>query len=262
VVGDMISLGVWLAQGVSPRYWDHVERAVRNTLARSQFFLTYPFVAMFRRIHADKPALAVEDALRALRRAERGFVAQATFDDWVSYPGNPALGAPGTGSNGIHMMGCCPPEGLRGVWEAWRWCVEERPGEVRVNMSLMREHPAARVSAWRCEDGGYEVAALRAGRYLLRVPAWADRGRIELVRNGEPVDVDWGGPEGAYVTLPDVNERDVLRVRWPVPSFSQTFVPTSVEGRTGSFTMEWQGNQVTGVTPGAEHLTMFNGRRT
>jgi hypothetical protein len=257
VVGDMISLGTWLAQGVSPSYWDPIERTVRNTLARSQFFLTDAFEELFRRLHTDKPTMVVEHALRELRRLEGGFVAQATFDDWVSYPGNPALGAPGIANNGIHMMGCCPPEGFRGIWEAWRSAVEEHQDEVRVNLAFTREHPAARVAAWRPEDGGYEVAAFRVGRFLLRPPAWAERGRVVLARNGGTVPVEWGGPQNAYVVCHDVRKGEVLRLSWPVPRFTQTFTPTSVAGRNEPLSLEWVGPQVVGVSPPGRHLPMF-----
>lgn len=257
VVGDMVSLGVWLAQGVSPSYWDHVERTVRNTLARSQFFLTDAFVDLFRRIHSRRPRLEVEQALRELRRLEGGFVAQASFDDWVSYPGNPALGAPGVANNGIHMMGCCPPEGLRAVWEAWRWAVQEEPGAVRVNLAFTREHPAARVVAWRPEDGGYEVTALRAGRFLLRPPAWAERAGVVLSRNGLAAPVEWSGPEDAYVVCRDVEQGTVLRISWPVPCFTQTFIPGSVAGRNDRVSFDWVGPQVVRVHPRGQHLPMF-----
>jgi hypothetical protein len=257
VVGDMISLGVWLAQGVSPSYWDHVERTVRNTLARSQFFLTDAFVDLFRRIHSHRPGLEVEQALRELRRLEGGFVAQASFDDWVSYPGNPALGAPGMANNGIHMMGCCPPEGLRAVWEAWRWAVQDERDEVRVNLAFSREHPAARVVAWQPGDGGYEVTPLRAGRFLLRPPAWATREGVVLSRNGVVCPVEWSGPEDAYVLCRQVEKGEILRISWPVPCFTQTFTPSSIKDRDERVSFDWIGPQVVGVHPKGKHLPMF-----
>ena len=259
VVGDMVSLGAWLAQGAAPAYWDQLERTVRNTLARSQFFLTAPFVALFRQVHADEPAWVVEQALRELRRLEGGFVAQAGFDEWVSYAGRPKLGAPGLGNNGIHMMGCCPPEGLRALWEAWRWGVVEADGEVRVNLALTREHPAARVAAWRPEDGGYEVAPLRRARFLLRPPAWADRDAVQLARNRQAAPIVWGGPQDAYVVCADAQVGDVLRLSWPVPAFTQSFVPASVPGRTAPVTFDWRGQQVVAVSPCGVHLPMYSG---
>ncbi|MBS3762706.1 MAG: hypothetical protein KGZ25_05295, partial [Planctomycetes bacterium] len=237
---------------------DDVERTVRNTLARSQFFLTDAFVDLFRRIHTDRPTMEVEQALRERRRLEGGFVAQASFDDWVSYPGNPVLGAPGVANNGIHMMGCCPPEGLRGVWEAWRWAVQDEGGEVRVNLALSREHPSARIVAWRPEDGGYEVTALKQGRFLLRPPGWASREGVALSRNGTPAAVEWSGPEDAYVLCREVEKGEALRLSWPVPSFTQTFTPTSVEDRKERVSFQWVGPQGVGVEPGGKHLPMFD----
>lgn len=257
VVGDMISLGAWLAQAGAPRYWDHLERTVRNTLSRSQFFLTDAFLELFHRLHAGKPRVVIAQALRELRRLEGGFVAQAAFDDWVSYPGDPALGAPGIANNGIHMMGCCPPEGMRGIWEAWRWGIVERGDEVIVNLALSREHPAARVTACRPEDGAYEVAVLRSAHFLLRPPAWAARDQVTLTRNGATQVVTWGGADNAYVVCPEVQVGDVCRLAWAAPTFRQTFVPTSVDGRHDPLTFQWVGNQVADVSPRGRSLPMF-----
>ncbi len=259
VVGDMISLGAWLAQADMPRYWDHIERTIRNTLSRSQFFLTDAFLELFQRLHSGEPRGVMAQALRELRRLEGGFVAQATFDDWVSYSGNPVLGSAGLANNGIQMMGCCPPEGMRGIWEAWRWGVVERVDEVMVNLALSREHPAARVTACRSEDGAYEVAALRSGRFLLRPPAWAERDQVVLTRNGVVQDVEWGGPDNAYVVSNHVQLGDVCRLAWVVPTFRQTFVPASVEGHCKPVSFQWTGNQVLGVTPRGQYLPMFDG---
>jgi hypothetical protein len=257
VVGDMVSIAVWLARGGEPAYWDDVERAVRSQLRRSQFSLTPPFVALFRKVHADKSPAAVEQALVELRRLEGGFVAQSTFDDWVGYPDNPKLGTPGMYVNGIHMMGCCPPEGMRGLWEAWRGTVEERPEGVFVNLAFTRDHAAARVTAFRPEDGGLAVEAHKPGDYYIRPPAWAEPVSVALQFGGQAVALDWGGPANAYLVCPSVQPGERLTVRWAVPRFRQTFLPQSVPGRAEFLTVEWLGNTVRGVTPPGRHLPMF-----
>ncbi len=155
-------------------------------------------------------------------------------------------------------MGCCPPEGLRAVWEAWRWAVQDEPGEVRVNLAFSREHPSARVVAWKPEEGGYEVTALKSsGRFLLRPPAWASREGVSLSRNGETAPVEWSGPEDAYVLCREVEKGEILRLSWPVPHFSQTFTPTCVVARKESVSFEWVGSQVVGVNPKGRYLPMF-----
>ena len=259
VVGDMTSAAAWLARGGRPRYWDHVDRAVRNELRRSQFFLTPEFLTVFRQIHKDKPREVTERAIAELRKLEGGFVAQPGFDDWVSYPGS--LGKPGMNENGIQMMGCCPPEGMRALWEAWNAVVEEHDGIIRVNLAMSRDHAAAKVTAYRQEDGRLDVQLRRSGTCELRPPAWAHRGGVRLLRGREPQTVVWGGPGEAYVVCRDVRAGERLTLLWLVPKFSQRFVPKSVPGRVATVTVRWLGNQVLGIEPPGRYVRMFGNDR-
>lgn len=256
VVGDMVSLAAWLARGGWPHYWDHVERTVRNEIRAAQFSLTPAFLEVFNRLHAGKPRGVREQAIAQLRRLEGGFVAQPTFDDWVGYPSD-KMGQPGIARNGIHMMGCCPPEGMRALWEAWQGVVEERPEGLFVNMAFNRDHPAAKVVAYRPEDGRIEVTARKEGAYYLRPPAWADREAVRLTRNGKAEGVVWGGPENAYVVVAAVKTGEVLALLYPVPRFTQTFTATSIPNRAEKVTVQWIGNKVQGVQPRGRHLPMF-----
>ncbi|HEY3415584.1 MAG TPA: hypothetical protein VGM23_01755 [Armatimonadota bacterium] len=257
VVGDMVSIAAWLARGGKPEFWDHVERAVRNQLRRSQFFLTPAFVALFREIHQDAPSAAVESALAELRNLEGGFVAQSSFDDWVGYPDNPKLGTPGLNRNGIQMMGCCPPEGMRGLWEAWQGSVEPCPEGIFVNLAFSRDHPAARVTAFRPGDGGIAIEAKVGGDFFLRPPDWTERDAVTLLRGDNAMPTTWGGPADAYVRCRDVRPGERLTLRWPTPQFRQVFVPQSVPGRTDTLTVDWLGNEVLAVTPRGKYLPMF-----
>jgi len=159
--------------------------------------------------------------------------------------------------SGIHMMGCCPPEGMRALWEAWTGVVETNGSVVQVNLCLTRDHPAAQVKAYRPECGRLDVTAKRPGDYLLRVPSWAVRSAVQVRRNGTSADVDWGGPANAYVRCASVRSGDQLTVTWPVPVFSQTFVPLSATGGKAEITVRWIGNEVTGVAPRGQYLPMF-----
>ena len=257
VVGDMTSIAANLARGRRPEFWDQVERTVRNELRQSQFVLTPAFLALFREVHRGKPAAAIDAALAELRKLEGGFVAQSGFDDWVSFPGDPQLGSPGLYANGIQMMGCCPPEGMRGLWEAWQGIVEARPTGVFINLPFTRDHAAAQVSAFRPADGGFMVEARQSGDYFLRPPAWADRAAVTLQRRDKSVAVAWGGPADAYILCQAVQPGERLSLRWPVPQFKQVFAPQSVPGRNQSVTVEWSGNEVLSVEPRGQYLPMF-----
>jgi len=255
VVGDMVSNAVWLARAGWPHYWDHVERAVRNELRRSQFFLTPRFLDLFLGLHKDKPKDVVEKALAELRKLEGGFVAQSGFDDWVSY--FDSMGQPGMYANGIHMMGCCPPEGLRGFWEVWNGIVEARPEGVFVNMAIHRDHPAAKVTAYRPAEGRLDVQARQEGSYYVRPPAWVDRASVRLARNGQSQDIRWTEAGSAYVLCGNLHSGDRLTLTWGVPSFKQTFAPASIPDRHDDIGVQWTGNEVTGVEPRGKYLPMF-----
>ncbi len=256
-VGDMASIAANLARGGQPAYWDHVERAVRNTLRRSQFVLSPAFLDLFFRLHAEAAPATLAEAVAALRRLEGGFVAQAGFDDWVSYPDS--LGQTGIYANGIQMMGCCPPEGMRALWEAWQGAVEETADGVFVHLGISRDHPAASVTAFRPQDGRLEVRARTKSTYFLRPPAWVQRGAVRLTRNDQPVPLSWGGTLEAYLVVPDMCPGDRLTLTYPVPFFTQRFTPTSVPDRKEKLGVQWVGNTVTGVEPHGQYLRMFHG---
>ncbi len=256
-VGDMVSLGSWLARGGRPHYWDHVERTVRNELRRAQFSLTPAFLRLFREIHREKPKEVVDGAIAELRRLEGGFVAQPTYNDWVGYPNNPKLGTPGMNNNGVQMMGCCPPEGMRGLWEAWSGAVIERPEGVLVNMTINRDHPAAKVETYAAESGGLRVIVRKPGKFLLRPPAWAARDGVRLTRNGGGVPVSWAGPAGAYVLCDNAAAGEQLGLRWPVPVFQQTFAPQGAAGQNRPLVVGWTGNRVDAIEPRGKYLPMF-----
>jgi hypothetical protein len=255
VVGDMTSIAACLARGGRPEFWDHVERTVRNQLRASQFRLTQEFVVLFRTVHKDKPQADVEQALAELRKIEGGFVAQPTFDDWVAFPD--WLGSPGLYGNGIQMMGCCPPEGMRGLWEAWTGIVVEKNEGIFINLSLSRRHPAADVTAYAPAAGRLDVQARKAGDYFLRPPAWVAKDAVTLDRANGAGGLEWGGPANAYAVCRDVRSGERLTLRWPVPRFTQVFVPQSVQGRSDTLTVHWLGNQVLGVEPRGRYLPVF-----
>ncbi len=255
VVGDMVSVGAWLARGVSPSYWDVIERTVRNMLRHSQFFLTPEFVELFKTLHKQDLSEVVDKALDGMKKIEGGYVAQASFNDWVGYISDD-IGKPGMYKNGIHMMGCCPPEGMRGLWEAWNGVVEEKPEGIYVNMSICRDHTAALVEASKPECGVLTVTAKKNAIYYLRPPAWVNRDDVGIMLNSASVPVRWGGPENAYVCI-NLSLGDKVRLSWSVPRFVQKYNPTSIPGKEYDLAVGWTGNKVDGVSPVGDYLPMF-----
>ena len=256
VVGDMISNAAWLARGKNPSYWDDVERIVRNELRLSQFELTPEFIELFKKLHHNEEKKVFDDAVSELRRIEGGFVAQSTFDDWVSYVSDD-MGKAGMYRNGIHMMGCCPPEGMRGIYEAWLGAIEETPDGVFINMSFNREHTAAELISYAPSTGKMVVTARENNTFFLRPPSWSPRETVCALRNDKKEEIKWSGAQNAYVRFDNVQKSEKLTIEWRVPQFTQTFNALSIPTRTTELRVQWLGNTVQSVTPSGRHLPMF-----
>lgn len=259
ITGDMTATALWLARR-HPHYFDHIERTVRNYLPATQFSLTPAFLSLFERLHADRPRAVVEQALEELRRLEGGFVAAPAPDDWVE--ANQSLGATGRTACGLDMMGCCPPEGMRALWEAWSNVVQDRDGAIWINMSLDRDHPAAAVSVEQAQGTSavtVTVRAKRGGRYMLRPPAWATE--VSLSQAGQPVAPVWAGQDSAYLACEGVRTGDTLCMTYAVPGFEQQHMLRSVPDKDKEVTLCWRGNDLLAISPSGTYLPMLGVRR-
>ena len=233
--GDMADVAVWLAKAGYSRYWDDVERFVRNYCRESQFFVTPEYEALYREIHKDTPEQA-EAGLRQARDFQGGFVARLL-------PNGLTIG------NSMNMMGCCPPEGMRALHIAWRNVVTEAPQGIFVNLCLNRDAEAARVVSFAPHQGRLTVVAKKPADFFLRPPSWAPRAEVKAYRGTQAVEPVW---RGDYVKLARAAIGEELTITYPVLRFRQT-----VEVAGKSYTYAWQGNTVLGVEPRGEGLPIF-----
>ncbi len=233
--GDMTEMASWLALAGYSRYWDDVERFVRNYIYQAQFFVTPAYEALYREVHKDRPEQA-EDGIRLAHDFEGGFVARLTPNGL-------------TMDSRMSMMGCCPPEGMRTLHISWRNVVTESPEGVFVNLSFNREVPQARIVSFAPDVGRLTVVVKKAGRFFLRPPSWALRTQVRAYRGTEEVEPLW---KGDYIKFEEATEDEELTITYPVLRFKQK---VEVGGQT--YTYHWVGNTVTGVEPSSEGLPLF-----
>jgi hypothetical protein len=235
VTGDMADLAARFAEAGYSRYWDDVERFVRNYCPESQFYVTPEFEALYREAHKDNPQQA-EEGLRLVSDFQGGFVARLLPNSL-------------TGGFGMNMMGCCPPEGMRVLHVAWRNVVTESPAGVFVNLSLNRDAAQARVVSFAPNIGRLTVVVKKAGDVHLRPPSWAARGEVRAYRGEQPVEALWVGD---YIRFRQATVGEELTIVYPVLRFRQT---VAVGG--GTYTYSWVGNTVLGVEPRGTGLALF-----
>jgi len=239
-VADVINIAEWVAKSGYPAYWDVVERFVRNYLREAQFFFSPEYEALYRSLH---PGAEGERGLTLARDFEGAFQGAMGLTDRCFEP------------NTMDMMGCCVPEGMRGLYAAWRNTVMDEPDAVRVNMCFNRDAPAAGVTSGLPYDGRMTVTAKVAKSFLLRPPAWAAREQVQLQRNGRAVPVVWSG---AYVQVDGVKAGETLALSYPLPAFIQHQLVPNEEGKPPrEVTAHWLGNTVLALEPKGEQLPLY-----
>lgn len=248
VTGDMVECALAFARAGYMEYWDHVERAARNYLPEAQFFLTPEFIALYHKQNAERSADEIAAGLRLLRHFEGGFLARQRPNDWVYRRG---------GKWQMNMMGCCPPEGMRALYHAWRNAVVSRDGVVFVSLALDCAAPEARVTACAPRRGSLKVEARRAADYHLRPPSWAPQAQARVSVNGQEASVEWSR---GYVVVRRAQPGDLIEMETPLPRFTQSF-PIGCEGSEEFYKAQWVGNDVIEVTPRGAFLPIFTGSR-
>jgi hypothetical protein len=232
--GDMTDVAACLARAGYSRYWDDVERFVRNYCREAQFFVTPEYETLYRNVHKDNPK--VEESLRQVRDFQGGFVARLT-------PNGLTIGPT------MNMMGCCSPEAMRAVHIAWRNVVTESKEGVFVNLCFDRDAPQARVVSFAPSSGRMTVVAKKNAHFFLRPPSWATRGHVHTYRGTTKVEPKW---KGDYVTFEDAKPGEELTIAYPLVRFRQTII---VAG--GRYSYQWLGNTVLAVDPPGEGLPLF-----
>lgn len=276
LVGDMAEIEGWLALAGWPAYWDRVDRTIRNLVAPCQFVLTPEIEAMWREVNKGRSAKEIEQSIQLLNDMQGGFLSGATPNDRifelrrngdhagvVEYRGRKIV---------LDMMGCCPPEGMRALYLAWRDTVQETPEGVLVNLAFDRDTPKAKVVSQMPGKGEISVTAKADGDFLLRVPGWAPRSAVQARRDGKPTEVRWGGPAMAYVVFPQAKAGESINITWPLVKFTQRVshriyggcldphgpVPDTVAERTYTYT--WVGSTVVDVDPPGQWLPLYGNR--
>jgi hypothetical protein len=262
LVGDMTEIEAWFAQAGWPAYWDRVDRTVRNLVAPCQFVLTPGIEAMWREINKDKSPAELDRGVQLLKDMQGGFLSGPTPNDAIfelrpngdhagiaTYRGRKVV---------LDMMGCCPPEGMRAVYYAWRDTVQETPDGVLINLAFDRDAPKAKVVSQMPHKGQLTVTAKASGDFLVRIPGWAPRSAVKATRDGKPVDVRWGGPAMAYVVFPQARQGESMEVTWPLVKFTQRVshkIYGGAEERTYTYT--WIGSTVVNVDPQGEWMPLY-----
>lgn len=265
---DMMEIEVWLARGGKPRYWDRVERAIRNYFVPAHFSVSQQIRTLWHALNPSASPDLVDVSLKQLQDLEGGFLSALTPNDRVFEvrPGGEHAGMVDYQGHMLvsDMMGCCPPEGMRAIYLAWSNTVVRTEDGIFVNLALEHEDETATVTTEMPCAGHLCVIPKIDGDVWLRPPGWAPRDSVNVWRNGTPIDAHWGGPAHDYIGFADALPGDCLEIRWPLVRFTQSVTERSLlsthpdvwtYGQT--YIYDWVGNSVVGVEPKGTWLPLY-----
>jgi Beta-L-arabinofuranosidase, GH127 len=250
-LSDMISVAAALGWAGNARYFDAVERYMRNHIAPLQFVITPEFTDFYRERNRGKD---VDAGLASLERVQGGIIGGSGLNDYE----NTLLG----GVSGFEMFGCCAPEGMRAIHTAWSSVIRKLgasalggPG-VYVNMALGCDSPLGEVVSFLPDEGRVTVKARVASSYFMRPPSWASRSAVRAFRNAHAVHAEWSGD---YIAFSHVKPGEELTITYPIVGFDHTAGGLWASAPALQMKYKWRGNMVAQSDPPATRFPIFRG---
>lgn len=256
---DLMSIVACLAQSSEfmgeeyAAYWDHLERYFRNHISPCQFFITPEFESFYRERHKALPIEMVDAGIESLRKMEGGILAGTGVNDFFN-------DFPGDERTSFIMVGCCAPEGMRGIYTTWSNIIIKKTvndcNRVYVNMPLPVETEDCDVISYLPDKGQITVNAHKPADYRLRPPAWAPKSDVRAWLNGLEIDADW---DGAYIIFDSIESDDTISITWPLSEYRQHVSIFTDPDMSADFM--WKGSQAINVNPPGKHFPMHTGKR-
>lgn len=251
---DMIGVGTVLARAGYRRYWEVVERFLRNHLAESQL-TDLGWVRSAPDTTGDEPGW--RSHVRVGERVLGAFAGYGAPNDYVS---DVPLGRGHTDD----VQACCVGSGVRGLFTGWNNVVAQEGPVLRVNLLLNRAHHRVVVRSRLPFEGRIELELLADVDDLrLRVPGWAGYNRLGVVRTrpGSPAPEAADGRDPAlwasdgYLRLCGCRAGERVEVRFPVPEHR-----TDEDAAGQRFEVTWRGDDVARISPPGRIRPMYADR--
>ncbi len=260
--GDMFETQIWLALAGYDELWDQIERDLRNYFGIMQFELTDDLLNWFKTVHKDKTEERIVESVKVLKDLEGGFISAMTPNDYVFEveKGKTHFGmVEHKGKNIVFdMMGCCPPEGMRSIYYAWKYAQQTDDSGVTVYIPIDSETDSAKVETNLPNEAKIAVTMKTSASLKVRVPSWVNRESVTVTINGEKADFSFKGTANNYVCLEELNIGDVVIVEYELVDFYQKITVNYCGLEPKEYTYHWIGNTVASVEPKGEYLPIYS----
>jgi hypothetical protein len=251
---DMIEIAIGLGFSVDPAYFADAERFGRNHLLESQYLAGERLRQAVSQLPAESSPPPDEGRYSTTRGVVEsqvgGFASRSTLNDALH------LDAPA-------MMQCCNAAGARGIYDLWRYAVEEQrsedglPARQVVHMRFSVETPALQVVSHEPGAGRLEVTPKAAARIAVRLPV-GDRHAVVAIRSGPECQVHMLETVDGYVSF-DAQAGQKIELHYPLAERVADY-EVGRPGRSLRCTAHWRGESVMRVEPAGPLYPLYQNR--
>jgi hypothetical protein len=190
-LGEMIELGLRLADAGLGEYWDDIDAVVRNQLIEQQFC----DVELMRRVANGAPITSM------LQDLAGGFTETPSLT--VAHP---------------EMYGCCSANGSIGLYYAWEGITRFHEGVATVNLLLNRASSWMDIDSYLPYEGKVELHNKQARTALVRIPSWVAMEEVKSFVNDSPAHP---ARSGRYLVFESLQGGATLRLEFPNPEVKE-----------------------------------------
>lgn len=249
---DMIELALLLGKHIDRAYYADAERYGRNHLLESQFLSLEQMQRALEIMPADDRPAAWEGRYSTIDGVAEsqigGFAARSTLNDAFH------LDAPA-------MMQCCNAAGARGLYDLWRYAVDEvmtddgNPMQLAVNLRFSVETPTLRVVSHEPTRGRLDITAFQPRRVTVRLPVGITEALAVSTTEAGNSTVTELRAQAGYVTM-DINSQQTISLYYALPERTTHYTVGS-PGRTLSCTGTWRGETLLHVDPPGPYYPLY-----
>jgi hypothetical protein len=237
---DMIEAAILLGQHRDVKFWSDAERFARNHLMAHQITTT----EWMQQLTTPAPTFdkVINEAGPQVHEHLRG--------GFAGWGGVSAMSDDTTFAN--YNQHCCNAAGARGLYDVWRYAIDDDGKTFTVNLHIDRAHAAADVIANETDDMSHAqtIITLNQPRAVkVRIPEFVNATDIAVARSkGAPA----APPKDGYLSFDAADAGDTITLTWPLKP------RTSLERiATGEFTFQWRGPNVASASPMQKVLPLF-----
>jgi hypothetical protein len=220
---DALHAAILLGRHVDAKYYNFVERCVRNQLLENQIL---------------KPELLLGDK-------QDTQVAQALYGSWASHALPNSLDSATTS-----VEGCCLGAGIRALCLAWEAAIEKQGATVSVNLAISRNSPWCEVIGYQPYQGRIDIIRHDDSPIQVRLPAWVNSEAVRVCRKGQPLACEL--TQQHYVMLGAGPAGEQISIMYPLRQIEISETVNQVEYR-----VRWRGDTVVGIEPQGVRYPLF-----